>query len=273
MKAKIYTILLFCIFVAACAQQSGTIENSGQNASPEPGKVVEKTCTDGIKNQKESDVDCGGECKKCEAGKNCSSNKDCVTGFCLNGVCAAPSCQDGILNQNEEGIDCGGVCNPCVSEEPEEQGYELTNEKREELEEKLTQGTKSTFLVRSHPSGLKVGERLVYAYGMTNMNVNEDNTTFRYHIEFDRARDTMNNPIPVNEEMVLDWFEGNDFPEPTLKTYEQVIFPVGFSVGEHIDIDKETVEGSYYFELVVEEDKGYKWDEYTTEEFSFRVKD
>jgi hypothetical protein len=47
------------------------------------------TCTDGIKNQDEKEIDCGGPCDSC------------------------PSCSDGIKNQDEEEIDCGGPCTPC----------------------------------------------------------------------------------------------------------------------------------------------------------------
>ena len=47
------------------------------------------TCYDGLKNQGELGVDCGGPCSPC------------------------PSCNDGIKNQGEEGIDCGGPCPPC----------------------------------------------------------------------------------------------------------------------------------------------------------------
>ncbi len=48
-----------------------------------------KTCTDGIRNQGEERIDCGGPCNPC------------------------PTCTDGIRNQDEEGIDCGGSCNSC----------------------------------------------------------------------------------------------------------------------------------------------------------------
>ncbi len=47
------------------------------------------SCNDGIKNQDETGIDCGGTCPDC------------------------PSCFDGILNQQETGIDCGGECDPC----------------------------------------------------------------------------------------------------------------------------------------------------------------
>ena len=47
------------------------------------------TCFDGIKNQGETGIDCGGPCPAC------------------------PTCFDGIKNQGETGIDCGGPCPPC----------------------------------------------------------------------------------------------------------------------------------------------------------------
>jgi hypothetical protein len=47
----------------------------------------EPTCNDGIQNQDETSIDCGGSCPA---------------------VC--PTCTDGIRNQGEAGIDCGGPC-------------------------------------------------------------------------------------------------------------------------------------------------------------------
>jgi len=52
---------------------------------PPPG-----TCTDGIQNQGETGIDCGGPCQPC------------------------PTCTDGIQNQGETGIDCGGPCPACT---------------------------------------------------------------------------------------------------------------------------------------------------------------
>lgn len=49
----------------------------------------EPSCSDGIRNQGEEDVDCGGPCDDCA------------------------SCSDGIKNQGEKGTDCGGPCSPC----------------------------------------------------------------------------------------------------------------------------------------------------------------
>ena len=54
-----------------------------------PGGGGGATCNDGIQNQGETGIDCGGPCAPC------------------------PTCNDGIQNQGETGIDCGGPCQPC----------------------------------------------------------------------------------------------------------------------------------------------------------------
>lgn len=47
------------------------------------------SCSDGVQNQGETGIDCGGPCSAC------------------------PTCHDGIQNQGETGIDCGGPCSAC----------------------------------------------------------------------------------------------------------------------------------------------------------------
>jgi hypothetical protein len=47
------------------------------------------SCSDGIQNEMETDVDCGGpNCGKCLLGQTCGSPNDCVTGRCTAGICA-----------------------------------------------------------------------------------------------------------------------------------------------------------------------------------------
>ena len=48
------------------------------------------TCLDGLRNNGENGIDCGGPCKSCT------------------------SCNDGVRNGDETGIDCGGSCPDCV---------------------------------------------------------------------------------------------------------------------------------------------------------------
>jgi len=71
------------------------------------------SCEDGIQNQDEDDVDCGGVCDACETCDDGIQNQDEEDVDC-GGVCdACPTCEDGIQNQDEEDVDCGGVCDAC----------------------------------------------------------------------------------------------------------------------------------------------------------------
>lgn len=49
------------------------------------------SCEDGVRNQNESDVDCGGLCEACSEGSSCVSSGDCGDGTaCSDGICAEP---------------------------------------------------------------------------------------------------------------------------------------------------------------------------------------
>jgi alpha-tubulin suppressor-like RCC1 family protein len=65
-----------CLFGIECG--SGVCSN---------GVCQAPSCTDGVKNGDESDVDCGSLCGFCAAGQKCSGGDDCVSGFCGEGVC------------------------------------------------------------------------------------------------------------------------------------------------------------------------------------------
>ena len=46
------------------------------------------SCTDGIKNGKETDIDCGGpDCSPCASGRTCTRVLDCTSGHCSAGIC------------------------------------------------------------------------------------------------------------------------------------------------------------------------------------------
>lgn len=50
--------------------------------------VLAPTCTDGVKDQNETDTDCGGsQCPKCADGKTCQSDSDCDSGVCKSMIC------------------------------------------------------------------------------------------------------------------------------------------------------------------------------------------
>ncbi len=78
-------------------------------------KCVLPTCDDGVKNDGETDVDCGAQCpeKPCVDGKGCATGKDCLSNVCWAGECLKPTCTDGVQNADEGGIDCGGSCAAC----------------------------------------------------------------------------------------------------------------------------------------------------------------
>jgi hypothetical protein len=86
--------------------------------------IITPECSDGILNQDETGVDCGGLiCGACPEMFKCFYNSDCLSNICqdsapesgIYGTCVGPpSCSDKILNQDETDVDCGGlVCEPC----------------------------------------------------------------------------------------------------------------------------------------------------------------
>ncbi len=76
--------------------------------------VYTPTCDDGIKNQDETDVDCGGSCLGCSTGKQCSQQTDCLSGLCVSNVCREVGCFNNIKDGDETDIDCGGSCSKCA---------------------------------------------------------------------------------------------------------------------------------------------------------------
>jgi cellulase/cellobiase CelA1 len=57
----------------------------GQGPGPGP------SCTDGIQNGAETDIDCGGPvCSACDIGEQCIQNSDCTSNVCTGGICQPP---------------------------------------------------------------------------------------------------------------------------------------------------------------------------------------
>ena len=97
------------------------------------------SCHDGVKNGKETDVDCGGGiCDPCPNNSKCDQGaRDCLQGECGVGyegractglspeagpgdadrskcICESPTCTDGVQNEDETDVDCGGsICGQC----------------------------------------------------------------------------------------------------------------------------------------------------------------
>jgi hypothetical protein len=75
------------------------------------------SCNDGVKNQDETDIDCGSVCtEKCLENKGCKKDADCESQNCdvSKGKCDSEigisSCKNGQKDEKEGGIDCGGIC-------------------------------------------------------------------------------------------------------------------------------------------------------------------
>ncbi len=77
------------------------------------------SCTDGIHNGSETDVDCGGgTCAACATGKICIVNGDCTTNACdaVSLVCVSSPCSDHHKDGAETDVDCGGgTCATCAT--------------------------------------------------------------------------------------------------------------------------------------------------------------
>lgn len=90
-----------------------TTTDATTEGSTSTGEPV-AACDDGIQNQDETDVDCGGAaCGGCSAGQQCLDTLDCGEGVCFGGICTIGACDDGVTNLDETDVDCGGSCPAC----------------------------------------------------------------------------------------------------------------------------------------------------------------
>ncbi|MCH2109431.1 MAG: hypothetical protein MK135_08875, partial [Polyangiaceae bacterium] len=97
-----------CSIDSSCQKDSDCV-----NQSCTQGRCQDPSCTDQVKNDTETDVDCGGNCPRCADEKVCLGDDDCVSGICSSGRCAIPTCDDRRKNGSESDVDCGGSCSPC----------------------------------------------------------------------------------------------------------------------------------------------------------------
>uniref|UniRef100_A0A383VI98 Uncharacterized protein n=1 Tax=Tetradesmus obliquus TaxID=3088 RepID=A0A383VI98_TETOB len=75
--------------------------------------VEAPTCANGIKDGRETDIDCGGGgCRAlCMRTQACIDFRDCATGVCSGGICRqAATCTNRVRDDNEGDVDCGQVC-------------------------------------------------------------------------------------------------------------------------------------------------------------------
>jgi hypothetical protein len=137
MKRTLSGLFLLATLAAAYACDTPSGLQTADATAPQPA-----TCSNGLKDGAEGDIDCGGACdKKCVDAQACRAPADCATGSC--GVPAAPvnapepgletpisrdagktdcalaACQclpatgkDGAKNADETDVDCGGTHAP-----------------------------------------------------------------------------------------------------------------------------------------------------------------
>jgi len=100
------------------------VTNAGFDSGPLPiydltnCTSLAPNCSDGIKNQDETDVDCGGTvCPPCGDGATCNVASDCTSGHCQAATspcsdganrCIPTHFFDGVQDGPESDVDCGG---------------------------------------------------------------------------------------------------------------------------------------------------------------------
>ena len=93
------------ITVATSVKKTHLAQGDTLGRCPTANQPPGTTCTDGITNGSETDVDCGGgTCLRCATGKSCASRDDCATGRCETGTC-----QTCVNNVTDCGFDADGV--------------------------------------------------------------------------------------------------------------------------------------------------------------------
>ena len=106
----------FCLGGGPAATCNDGIQNQGETGVDCGGPCTAcATCNDGIQNQGETGVDCGGPCTACPTCNDGVQNQGETDVDCGGPCTACPTCNDGIQNQGETGVDCGGPCTPCSS--------------------------------------------------------------------------------------------------------------------------------------------------------------
>ncbi len=101
--------------VAEPSQPEGNSNVPGTSFSPSQPPEVEQpaSCRNGVRDEGETGVDCGGAmCWPCAVDWSCEVDEDCQSRIC-SGVCLALSCGNGVADNTETDLDCGGPCAPC----------------------------------------------------------------------------------------------------------------------------------------------------------------
>src|SRR3954470_11710266 len=89
----------------AQTQETGVMEGGTPSCSTQDGGCSVPTCNNRMKDGKETDIDCGGNCAPCGEAKACSTGSDCLSGACTGGACTPP-----LTNEEcKAGPDCASL--------------------------------------------------------------------------------------------------------------------------------------------------------------------
>lgn len=86
-----------------CPSSRGYCISADGRAQCGIASVENPTCGDCIQNIDETDVDCGGVCAPCRAGKKCTNDGECWSDSCVSGFCALGSVNKRCFSND----DCG----------------------------------------------------------------------------------------------------------------------------------------------------------------------
>lgn len=129
--SRILALILFlnCLFLLGCKESCDDGILNQDETFIDCGGVCDicETCVDGIQNQNEWEVDCGGDCPPCISCSDGILNQGESSIDCGGPCPSCETCFDGILNQNETLADCGGVCTQCTVSCPPESSSEISS--------------------------------------------------------------------------------------------------------------------------------------------------
>ncbi|UCH12780.1 MAG: hypothetical protein JSW18_02220 [Candidatus Omnitrophota bacterium] len=212
-KTILSAILVISLLITGCA-----VGDDGQ-------------CSDGIKNQDETDIDCGGSCDPCANGKACSTDDDCVNKCSTNKVCYTPATSTGSTTRTTTAT------------------AEVSDDVRTKIEGQLKPNIMEAVSVYPYFKSMRVGEGYTYGIGVVNVFAKE--LIFKIVLEFDKAIDKSSNTIQeVDPSYVNDWLDKTEFAF-RLGQGEQEILALPVKVGSKVAENVPTKTGNYIWTVRV----------------------
>jgi len=195
------------------------------------GEDVEKSCSDGIKNQDETDVDCGGSCDPCTDGKACETDDDCVNKCSSNNKCYTPTKTSSTT--------------PTPTRRTEQKEAELTEEIITKIENKLEPNLMNAFAISEGFRTMEAGDSYTFGFGL--INVHTKPFYFKINVEFEEAVDKSSNKLEgIDPEYVNDWLDQRQFVSEIAPS-EQKMWPLNLKVGDEVADGTPTKPGTYTY--------------------------